>query len=127
MNDGTGLAEALLGLAGFRVLEVTETNDEVIIDVETMATVAGCGGCGQLEHTDEPALSLRCSCWDRTGLFVSYPLPLCSGHRRKIRHTGLEPLPQRSAHRSPRRPGAYPWSWHHRTSESDSLSYPCLE
>jgi transposase len=46
MNDGTGLAEALLGLDGFRVLEVTETADEVVITVETMADFVGCGSCG---------------------------------------------------------------------------------
>jgi hypothetical protein len=31
MNDGIGLAEALLGLPGFRVLAVTETDCEVVI------------------------------------------------------------------------------------------------
>jgi transposase len=46
MNEGTGLAEALLGLDGFRVLEVTETPDEVVITVETMANFVGCGSCG---------------------------------------------------------------------------------
>ena len=30
MDDATGLAEALLGLDGFRVLEVSETPDEVV-------------------------------------------------------------------------------------------------
>lgn len=46
MGDGTGLAEALLGLDGFRVLEVDEHADEVVITVETIATVVGCGVCG---------------------------------------------------------------------------------
>ena len=31
MNDGIGLAEALLGLPGFRVLDVVETDVEVVI------------------------------------------------------------------------------------------------
>ena len=44
MNDGTGLAEALLGLEGFRVLEVTETPAEVVIEIETTAEVVGCRG-----------------------------------------------------------------------------------
>jgi hypothetical protein len=35
MNGGTGLAEGVLGLDGFRVLEVTETAHEVVITVET--------------------------------------------------------------------------------------------
>lgn len=34
MSDGNGLAEALLRLEGFRVLKVTETHAEVVIDVE---------------------------------------------------------------------------------------------
>ena len=46
MDDATGLAEALLGLDGFRVLEVTETSDEVAIMVETSADVVGCPRCG---------------------------------------------------------------------------------
>lgn len=31
MTDGTGLAEAMLGLDGFVVVEVTETPDELTI------------------------------------------------------------------------------------------------
>ena len=46
MSDGTGLAEALLGLDGFRVLEVVEGDDEVVVTVETTADVVGCWRCG---------------------------------------------------------------------------------
>ena len=46
MSDRTGLAEALLGLDGFRVLEVTESADELVIGIETDAAVVGCGHCG---------------------------------------------------------------------------------
>jgi transposase len=46
VNDGTGLAEALLGLDGFRVLEVIETPAELVIDVETTAEWVGCAECG---------------------------------------------------------------------------------
>ncbi len=46
MDDATGLAEALLGLDRFRVLEVTETPEEVVVTVETTADVVGCPRCG---------------------------------------------------------------------------------
>ncbi|MGH3629673.1 MAG: ISL3 family transposase [Sciscionella sp.] len=46
MTDGIGLAEALLGLDGFRVLEVKEKPAEVVIHVETYAEAAGCASCG---------------------------------------------------------------------------------
>ena len=42
MNDATGLAEALLGLDGFRVLSVKENPAEVVVTVETIADVVGC-------------------------------------------------------------------------------------
>jgi len=45
--DGTGLVEALLGLPGFRVLEVLESaTGELTVKVETMVEVAGCPRCG---------------------------------------------------------------------------------
>jgi transposase len=46
MDDATGLAEALVGLDGFRVLDVGENPDEVCITVETTADVVGCPSCG---------------------------------------------------------------------------------
>lgn len=46
MSDATGLAEALLGLPGFRVLEVIESVWEVVVRVETTRDVVGCAGCG---------------------------------------------------------------------------------
>jgi hypothetical protein len=46
MSDGIGLAEALLGLDGLRVLEVSEGADELVITVESKATVAWCASCG---------------------------------------------------------------------------------
>jgi hypothetical protein len=38
MSDGTGLAEALLGLDGFKVLGVAESENELVIAVETTAS-----------------------------------------------------------------------------------------
>ena len=46
MSDGNGLAEAMLGLDGFRILEVAEVPDELVITVETMAVIEGCRRCG---------------------------------------------------------------------------------
>ena len=48
MNDGIGLAEALLGLEGFRVLEVAEGPEELVVTVESTAgswavRAAACG------------------------------------------------------------------------------------
>jgi len=46
VSDGTGLAEALLGLDGVRVLEVVETPEELVVTIETTVEVVGCSGCG---------------------------------------------------------------------------------
>jgi transposase len=60
MNDGIGLAEALLGLPGFRVLEVHETTAEVIVTVETTADFTGCRRCGvRAEAQDRRRVHLR--------------------------------------------------------------------
>jgi transposase len=60
VNDGTGLAEALLGLPGFRVLEVIETHDELVVRVETTAVVVGCEGCGvRAESHDRVDVAIR--------------------------------------------------------------------
>ncbi len=53
MNDGTGLAEALLGLDGFRVLEVSETPAEVVVEIETTADFMGCSTCGTRAEAHE--------------------------------------------------------------------------
>lgn len=72
VSDGTGLAEMLLGLDGFRVLEVTETDTEVVIDVETVADVAGCGGCGtRAESQDRMPIEIRdLACFGRPARLV---------------------------------------------------------
>jgi hypothetical protein len=46
VNDGTGLAEALLGLSGFRVLGVSETLDELVVEIETTVDRVACVSCG---------------------------------------------------------------------------------
>ncbi len=46
MSDATGVAEAMLGLPGFRVLAVDETPLEVVIQIETSADRVGCPACG---------------------------------------------------------------------------------
>jgi transposase len=60
MIDATGLAEALLGLEGFRVLDVTEGPDELVVTVETVAAVVGCERCGvRAESQDRTAIDIR--------------------------------------------------------------------
>ncbi len=60
MDDATGLAEALLGLNGFRVLAVEETPSEVIVMVETMADLVGCPTCGvRAEAKDRVRVDIR--------------------------------------------------------------------
>jgi transposase len=60
VSDGTGLAEALLGLDGFRVLEVTETPEELVIMIETTAEFVGCSACGtRAESQDRIRVAIR--------------------------------------------------------------------
>src|SRR5215213_2851811 len=46
MSDGIGLAEVLLGLPGFRVLDVVEHDVEVVITIESTAVLARCRSWG---------------------------------------------------------------------------------
>ena len=60
MDDATGLAEALLGLNGFRVLAVEETPSEVVVMVETTADFVGCATCGvRAEAKDRVRVDIR--------------------------------------------------------------------
>jgi transposase len=60
MSDATGLAEALLGLDGFLVLEVHESTDEMAVIVETTADVVGCSSCGvRAEAQDRVRVDIR--------------------------------------------------------------------
>lgn len=60
MSDGNGLAEAMLGLDGFRILEVIEGPDELVIAVETTVVVVGCRRCGsRAEAHDRRPVDIR--------------------------------------------------------------------
>jgi hypothetical protein len=60
MSDATALAEAMLGLDGFRVLAVEEAAAEVIIHIETAGGLVGCPVCGvQATAHDRMPVELR--------------------------------------------------------------------
>jgi transposase len=67
--DGTGLAEALLGLDGFKVLDVVESSTgELTITVETTVEVAGCPCCGMRAeaHDRMPVTYRDLECFGRS-------------------------------------------------------------
>jgi transposase len=72
VSDGNGLAEALLGLTGFRVLAVTETDSEVVIEIETTVEIVGCRWCGtRAEPQDRMAVAIRdLACFGRPARLV---------------------------------------------------------
>ena len=72
MDDGTGLAEALLGLDGFRVLDVVEGPDEPVVTVESATEVVGCGRCGvRAEAQDRMRIDIRdLACFGRPARLV---------------------------------------------------------
>jgi transposase len=45
MSDATGVAEVMLGLPGFRVLEAVEADAELVLTVETVEVPVTCPGC----------------------------------------------------------------------------------
>ena len=58
--DSTGLAEALLGLDGFKVLDVVEADGELTVTVETVVVSAGCPSCGvRAEAQDRRPVTYR--------------------------------------------------------------------
>jgi transposase len=60
MSDGIGLAETLLGLPGFRVLDVVEADCEVVVTVESTAVRAHCRTCGaRAEPQDRMPVDVR--------------------------------------------------------------------
>ncbi len=72
MGDGIGLAEALMGLSGFSVLEVTEADAEVVIVIETVGAVVGCSECGtRAEAQDRMPVEIRdLACFGRAARLV---------------------------------------------------------
>ena len=67
MSEGTGLAEMLLGLDGFRVLEVLERPDELVVTIETTVVVMGCSACGSraVAHERMPIAIRDLTCFGR--------------------------------------------------------------
>jgi transposase len=71
-GDATGLAERLLGLPGLRVLEVAEGPEELVVTVESTATLVGCGRCGlRAEAQGRARVDVRdLSCFGRPARLV---------------------------------------------------------
>jgi hypothetical protein len=71
-DDGTGLAEALLGLTGFRIVAVAEGLDELVVTVETVLDRVGCSSCGvRAEAQDRMPVAVRdLSCFGRPAHLV---------------------------------------------------------
>ena len=72
MDDGIGLAEVLLGLPGFRVLDAIECEAEVVIRIETTAARAFCRTCGvRAEPQDRMPVDVRdLACFGRPARLV---------------------------------------------------------
>jgi transposase len=67
MNDGTGLAEKMLGLSDLLVVDVEESPGEVLVRVESKRTKAWCGSCRRrAQAQDRIEVHLRdCHCFGR--------------------------------------------------------------
>ena len=72
MSDGIGLAEVLLGLPGFRVLDVVEHEVEVVITIESTVTWSHCRTCGgRAEPQDRMPVDIRdLACFGRPARLV---------------------------------------------------------
>ena len=64
MSDAIGVAEVMLGLPGFRVLEALEGDSELVLSTETLPEPVACPGCAgagvvheraPVEYRDLPA------------------------------------------------------------------------
>ncbi len=58
--DATGFAQALLGLDGFRVLDVCEAAQELVITIESTLDRVGCADCGvRAQSQDRVTVDIR--------------------------------------------------------------------
>ncbi|MCC6498117.1 MAG: ISL3 family transposase [Propionibacteriaceae bacterium] len=67
MGDATGVAEVMLGLPGFQVLEAVEAGAELVLTVETVPTAIVCPGCGgaAVSHDRAPVEYRDLPCFGR--------------------------------------------------------------
>jgi hypothetical protein len=102
MSDVIGLAEALLGLDGFRVLEASAAPTELVIRIETTVEVTGCVQCGErAEAKDRMSVEIRdLACFRRPARLLwrkrrwRYPYVACPA---KMWTEGSEAVSSRAA------------------------------
>jgi transposase len=60
VHDGIAMVELLVGLPGVRVLDVVQGDAELVVTIETTATVAWCPSCGvRAQAQDRTLRSVR--------------------------------------------------------------------
>ena len=99
MHEGICFGEAMLQLPGFKILDVKHDPEEMILTVETTASVVGCSECGtRAKPHERRAVSIRdLSCFGRATRLIwvkrrwRCPDADCETKTWTESHVGIEP------------------------------------